>query len=319
MNRIAIIHAGAIGDLVQTFPMLRAVRAKWPAAHVSLIGRPARILLARMAGLCDACLDLDASGLWRVLRDPKADGPLPACLAGADLVIDCLSKPPAPVRTAPEFVRLEPLPPADWTEPAAGWIFREAARRLDLPAVPLVPELAIPPAAIESARRVLADRRCREPFFAIQPGSGSLRKNWPVERFAELTARARHETGRPILWLLGPAETDRGILPPADARDTVLTEAPLDQVAALLSLAGLYIGNDSGVTQIAGGVRRADGAATPTVALFGPTDPRVWAPQGSHVRVVRSQDGTMDGVSLESVWAGAAGLLATRGHTESGI
>ena len=310
MNRIAIIHAGAIGDLVQAFPMLRAVRATWPAARVSLIGRPARTVLARLAGLCDACIDLDSSGLWRALQGPPGGGPLPACLDGADLVIDCLSKPPSPVRTSPRFVRLDSLPPADWTGPASAWILGEAARRLDLAAVPPDPEIPVPNAAVGAARRILAEKRCREPFIAIQPGSGALRKNWPMERFAELAGRLRHEAGRPILWLLGPAETDRGIVPPADAHDTVLTEAPLDQVAGLLALAGLYVGNDSGVTQIAGAVRRADGTARPTVALFGPTDPRVWAPRGPHVRVVRSCDGTMGGVDLEDAWAAAAGLLA---------
>ena len=40
---------------------------------------------------------------------------------------------------------------------------------------------------------------------------------------------------------------------------------------------GLYIGNDSGITHLAAAV------GTPVLALFGPTDPEVWAPRGPHV------------------------------------
>jgi ADP-heptose:LPS heptosyltransferase len=58
------------------------------------------------------------------------------------------------------------------------------------------------------------------------------------------------------------------------------------QVAALLARCRLYVGNDSGLTHLAAAV------GAETVAVFGPTDPAVWAPRGSRVRVVRgSGDG----------------------------
>ena len=63
----------------------------------------------------------------------------------------------------------------------------------------------------------------------------------------------------------------------------------------MLSGAGLFVGHDSGVTHLAA----AWGA--PTLALFGPTDPAVWAPVGPDVRVLRAPDGRMDLLSLEAV------------------
>ena len=62
-----------------------------------------------------------------------------------------------------------------------------------------------------------------------------------------------------------------------------------------LSQAALFVGHDSGVTHLAAA------AGIPTVALFGPTDPTIWAPNGNHVIVIKSPDGTMPGLSVETV------------------
>jgi hypothetical protein len=48
------------------------------------------------------------------------------------------------------------------------------------------------------------------------------------------------------------------------------------------------------------------------VALFGPTDPDVWAPVGPEVRIVRSADGRMDGIAAEQVLGAVSPLLAVR-------
>jgi len=55
----------------------------------------------------------------------------------------------------------------------------------------------------------------------------------------------------------------------------------LYELAQWLAGARLYIGNDSGVTHLAAAV------GIPVLALFGPTDPAVWAPRGANVRVAR--------------------------------
>jgi ADP-heptose:LPS heptosyltransferase len=44
-----------------------------------------------------------------------------------------------------------------------------------------------------------------------------------------------------------------------------------------------FIGNDSGISHMAAAL------GLPTVAIFGPTDPRVWSPRGEKVVVVRKE------------------------------
>ena len=306
MKHIAVIHTGAIGDLVQTGPLLAAVRAKWPEARVTLVGLPERGRLLEMANLVDATADAETCGLWRARSRVGATAFLPPVLAEADLVIDLLWRPgEKPWRG--RIASLEPIPPEDWTRSAAAWLLEQAAG-LELPVVAPEPVLAVPAAVREAARKALAAKGIHRAFAAIHPGSGSVRKNWAMERFGEVARRLREEAGRQVVWLLGPAETERGIKP--DARGgVVLADLALETVAGILALADGYVGNDSGVTQLAAAVRGAEGRRTPTVALFGPTDVRVWGPRGRHVRVVRSADGTMEGIEVETVWSAVRAVL----------
>ena len=132
-------------------------------------------------------------------------------------------------------------------------------------------------------------------FLAIHPGSGSPAKNWPATRFAELV-RSRGDAR----WLLvrGPADDAAASLLERAPGAWVARDLPLRVLAALLARAGAFVGNDSGVTHLAA----ASGA--PTIALFGPTDPRLWAPVGPHVEVIHGR--TMDGIAVEEVAAAIA-------------
>jgi hypothetical protein len=67
----------------------------------------------------------------------------------------------------------------------------------------------------------------------------------------------------------------------------------LFDLARFLAGAAVYIGNDSGITHLAAAV------GTPTIALFGPTDPTLWAPRGRMVKVIRAA--TMADISAEEV------------------
>ena len=129
----------------------------------------------------------------------------------------------------------------------------------------------LPEPARPAARRDRAVRchQTRENFAVIHPFSGSPRKNWPLAKFRAARRPPRTSHARPLV--LRP---DDPPLPGAVRIDD------LWDLACWLARARIYIGNDSGVTHLAAAV------GTPVLAIFGPTDPSVWAPRGRHVRVV---------------------------------
>jgi heptosyltransferase-2 len=156
---------------------------------------------------------------------------------------------------------------------------------------------AAPAACTASAEELETGRPLRAAlgagFLAVHPGSGSRDKSWPAERFASVIQATT--PGRAWLLVEGPADTE-AVGPLAEIRGLVRArQLPHRVLGALLAQAGIYIGNDSGVTHLAA----AWGA--PTLALFGPSDPAVWAPQGPHVRVLRSATAAMQDIPVEAV------------------
>ncbi|MCI0427992.1 MAG: glycosyltransferase family 9 protein [Nitrospiraceae bacterium] len=121
-----------------------------------------------------------------------------------------------------------------------------------------------------------------QPLAVIHPGSGSAHKCVAPELLATVVIALQIFGVTPVV-LEGPAdwESVERLLQSCVNRPIVLKGLDLLTVAGVLAQARLFVGQDSGVTHMAGlmGVR--------TVALFGPTDPDRWAPRGAHVTVVQ--------------------------------
>lgn len=139
----------------------------------------------------------------------------------------------------------------------------------------------------DSAAEILSD--LPEAFFAIHPGSGSLRKNWPVDRWEKVISELLHRFGDGgLAVLIGEADEDaRTMVAHFQGRLKILNNLPLNTLVAVLSRAKGFLGHDSGMSHLAAAV------GVPCLLLFGPTDPTVWAPAGPHVRVLQAPGGDL--------------------------
>ena len=325
MNRIVIIHTGGIGDLVVAMPVLAGLRARWPTAKITLIGLPRRAAFPRMAGYVDAVLDFETCGLSGLF---SSGGRLPPPLAQADLVLTFITGAQFVENlkegVSGQVVAIEPKFLPDSGLNAAESILSQVGPILQ--GVHPQPRIDVPLDVRRRAEAALAEMQIQPTrFLAIHPGSGSVQKNWPVGRFAEIAGRAARR-GVANLWLLGPAEIERGIEIPAGAATAVLEDPDLPLAAGILMSAMLYVGNDSGISHLAGAV------GTPSVVLFGPSDARLWRPGGAHVHVIlttaacapcadaertRCRRGDcMDAIGVEEVWEAVAARI-TRGAEEN--
>jgi heptosyltransferase-3 len=172
-----------------------------------------------------------------------------------------------------------------------------------------VPSPVVWYSAEDSARAAGLLPACR-PIIALAPTANWLPKVWPAERFVTLFQRLANLYSPDAVpaVIAGPGETEAAMAKPVlqalpNAIDLV-GRLSLPEIAALLSRANLFVGNDSGLMHLAA----ASGA--PTLGLFGPTNAREYAPSGPRSIVVTGADAQMASISVDAAVEAAARLLA---------
>jgi heptosyltransferase III len=127
-----------------------------------------------------------------------------------------------------------------------------------------------------------ADLANVQPLAIIHPGSGSAHKCVAPKTLAAVVTGLQMSGATPVI-LEGPADREpvEQLLQLCEDPPIVIKGLDLLTVAGVLAQTRLFIGQDSGITHLAGLL------GVCTVAIFGPTDPARWAPHGAHVTVVR--------------------------------
>ena len=119
-----------------------------------------------------------------------------------------------------------------------------------------------------------------EPYLCLMPGSTWPSKAWPREHFLALAERAMGE-GLGVVVLGTPDERETcAFVAQGGARD-LCGRTSLVQAAAWLRGARAALGNDSGLSHLAAA------CGTPTLALYGATDPGGSTPWGPSTRALR--------------------------------
>ena len=265
---------------------------------------PGTALVGPGAGEVEEVLPWDGAEMASLLAGKNTGGPISRRLSQADAAF-AWTRSAALVELLSSRVRrllVHDPTPAPGSGHVSAWLSRPLAE-LGVSPVRNLPVLQFTGTETRAAASLLT--ALPPGFLAIHQGSGSAAKNWSKERFLTLAQRLAGE--RRWLLVLGPAERETGVAPPPAA--LVARELPLRVLGAILSRAGLFVGNDSGITHLAAA------AGAPTLALFGPTDPSVWAPLGPNVRAVHRTGDAPAALSVEEVLEEARELLGTAALT----
>ncbi len=265
-----MIFPGALGDFACAVPALRDLRAR--RGSLSLVARGELAALAKRIAADDFTAIDGRVGTWPFLADPPEEafaffGRFEEVWSftghGRPEVAETLE------RLTGGRAHVHPFRPEGAVHLAAHYLAcLDSPRRLV--------DLAEPEPAIRASLGGAAEPS-RD--LVLHPGSGGRAKRWSREGFRRLAHDWRERGGR-VVVLLGHAEADeRGFW--TENTDEIASGLELVDVAQLLARARGYLGNDSGVSHLAGLV------GVPGVALFGPTDPALWRPPSRTIRAVR--------------------------------
>lgn len=124
------------------------------------------------------------------------------------------------------------------------------------------------------------------PLIAIHPGSPIPLKRWVPERYAELADWLIAQKRAKILFV-GVADempiiTEIQRLMQGESIN-IAGKTTLTQLASILHISNVFIGNDSGPMHLAAAVD------TPTIGLYGPGDPARFGPVGTKCQTIQSQ------------------------------
>lgn len=290
--RILVIRGGAIGDFILTLPVLRLLRDMIADSHIEVLGYPAIAELARSSGLADSIRSLEHRTMAPLFaKTAPIDEALAEHLRSFNLVVSFLYDPDGHFRASMERISVKTLIECSpIVQPGGPHASRQLARGLE--------KIAMFLEDVHLLRAHFEPRPHTRPRIAIHVGSGSEKKNWPLDRWQQVAeSLAPHE----VIFITGEAEAERGIQPTGRECWHALS---LPELAARLATCTAFLGHDSGISHLAAA------CGVPSLLLFGPTDPAIWAPPQPWVRVLRDPTQDLTFLSVEQVKLAAAQVVA---------
>lgn len=173
---------------------------------------------------------------------------------------------------------------------------------------PVVPRLSVRPDAVHRMRERL--HVLPWPLHVLAIGASETRKQWGARRFTAL-ATLLATRGHGVVLLGGPAETSlsleilTGLPKPLRRHVLALTDLPVPDSVAVLSLAQTCIGNDTGMSNIAAAV------STSTFIVLGPRPPLEHDP----VHITLLQAPSLEDIRAEQVMQRVLPLRETQADT----
>jgi heptosyltransferase III len=283
-----IIHPGALGDVLLAVPAMRRIRARFPQHQSLLIANESVSRLLLDCRVVDAWLSLEGATCAELFAGSvPVSGELKDWLGRCDLAVAWTQDSEGTLATVFRSCgvveqRIQSPFSSELKARHQSDRFRETLG--ETPDDLSTDWLLQMSSHLRERGRAYLDRvgiPTGRPLVLVHPGSGSRHKCIRPEVLAAAIEELRQVGIHPLL-LEGPADQDSvaSLLDLTYVKPRVLRGLDLSMLAGVLTQVELYIGQDSGITHLAGLL------SVQTIAIFGPTDPDRWAPRGCHVTVL---------------------------------
>ncbi len=281
---IVVLFPGALGDLCLLAPVLAALGARGARVEVSVQRSlvPVLKMLLPAAGVGPPIDGAAMSSLFGGELEPA----LARWLVSADHVHVWFARGDRDHEASARFTALGV--PATWhavpRDDGARHVSVDYAAALGI-AAPVVNARVVPPPT-----SVVLPWRAPGPAgrLVIHPGAGAAAKMWALDGFRRV-ADAWRAAGGEVAVVLGPAEHDQLGAWRAAGHGPIVG-LPIADVAMLVVSAPTWLGNDSGLSHLAGALDRRG------VVLFGPTRAARWRPLATGLVTVEFRDRALDAV-----------------------
>lgn len=289
-SKILIIHQGAIGDLILSLPAITVLKKYFSHCSFQFMGYPEYLELLTWER--DQVFSIHVPGfssLYTERPDPSEE--LKRYLGQFERVIIFGEKGEETLVSGMKVIEVKEIFRIDTFPDQGIHVIDHQASLLSSLGIEVrdtIPRLFIKEEDARLAQSILIHHDLKEDdhLIFLHPGSGSIKKVWPPAHFAQLAKDLCDALPVKIVVIEGPADrkqTEKFYAHLGSISTVKIEPVPLRVLAAILKRGDCFIGNDSGITHLSSAV------GTPTIAMFGPTDPEVWGPRGENILILSGE------------------------------
>ena len=294
-NKILFIQLSALGDTILAVPMLRAIRHRFPNAHLTILAAPINLDYLAYCPYIDERVAFRGGVSYQLLSTLRRER--------YDWAIDLEHWPRlsallayasgAPMRLGfsadgqyRHFLFTEVVPHTPGRHEVLN--FLDMGHRLECPPQGTHLEVWVSDAERKWARKEVGARGQRA-LIVMHPEAGRRgepRRRWPLERYVQLADAlvARYDAEIVLTGAPDEVEVSQQIAAAMKQRPVMLAgKTRINQLAALFSRAELVISGNCGPMHLAAAT------GTPVIALHGPTNSAQWGPWAANATVLHAR------------------------------
>lgn len=304
IKKVVVRGTNWVGDAVMTIPALRELRRVLPWAHITLFTSMATKGIFADADFIDELVTFkkDGSGVWKqgkAMREEDLDLAVLLTNSFSSAAAAKLSKAKFRIGYKNEgrsFLLTHSLEMPEWRERRHEvFYYLNIVAELEtlLTGATTVGEnspafeMTASRERQDAARNILVENGCdlSKRVIALCPGSTNSRaKRWQAESYAALGDKLAKKFNANVVLIGGPDELDvsENVANLAECKPVILTgKTTLAEAVGVLSISDLLVSNDTGPSHIAAAL------GTPTLVIFGPTNPKTTRPFPENAEIIR--------------------------------